>query len=1315
MRRALRIAAWAAGAFALLLVVVVGALWIFANTAAGRSEIEKLTLRLTGGSVYIAGLAGTIPHRPTLETLELRDSRGVWLRAKKIEVYWSPLVYLAGRLQVNRLQAAGVEMERLPQASTPQGAATAGGGEVSIPHIDVAHASIDLLQLGPELAGVPASLVLDGSARLHSLRDMQIDASARRIDSDGVYELHLHFDEHRMDASLKVHEPGGGPLENILSLPGLGALQATVNLNGPRAAERLDISLQAGELKGHAEGSLNFSELSADIDFAIDAAAMAPRPDLAWDRAVLRGRWQGSVKAPRANGHLEINHLKIPGGAQFKSLNADVAADLGNAELHAMIMGIRVPGKRPDLLEDDPVKIDATVRLDDPARRVNMTASHRLFSLRGQAVTAGKHSAAVEVRLPNVAPFAALAGLDMRGSASVNAQVDGYLDAVHLKLDADSVLEPGTEVWAGAVGDRPKLQFSGTIKDGALNVEEMKFSGRAITFSASGSLGRQAIQGRWAAALPDLSAVSAALAGTLTATGSLDGPTTALVAEARLSSTLSVRGSPSETLSAELKLRGLPSAPSGTLNAQGSLDGAPLQLDIAIERGAARSMHATIHQAHWKSARANGDLTVASDAPAQGQLAVGVAQLKDLQHLLGVDIAGSLSGNIDLRAEGGRTHAHLELDAKDVVLAGFAGGARVTGNGFTDAFTFDIAAQVPQLHGAAANLTADGNLNLDAKQVSIASAHGSYRGQEIHLLAPARISFADGLAVDQLKLAAQKAELDVEGQVSPTLAVRASLRQVPAALVNVFIPYFLQEGMIEAHAELSGQVAAPVGKISLKGSGLRMADSAALGLPPAELSVTADLHGQTADIDARLDGGAASQLSAAGRIPIASDGTVDLKVAGKFNVGLFNPFLEGRGQHASGEVDIDATVAGSVAAPEIGGTLNLVKGSVNDYRIGITLSDITAQIVGNQGALQIKSFSASAAPGTISMSGTIGVLQRGIPVDLKISAHNAQPIVSKLITANLDADLQVKGTSRERLDISGSMHLNRTLIGIPNSLPPDVVVLNVHRRGQKTAAVSQRPLIIGLDVAVKAPSEILVKGRGLDAEMGGDLKISGTTSTPAVTGGFDLQRGSFSVASNRLDFTAGRVSFNGAGLQNKIDPSLDFTAETSIGATTVKMHITGYADAPVFDFTSTPAMPKDQILAQLLFGQSIDQLSGLQVAQIGFALASLGGVGGDGGLNPLSRLEKSLGLDRLTVGTGTTNAAGESSGASIEAGRYISRRVYLGAKQTSSGTGQIQVDVNLTQGLKLRTRFGNGTASAQGTTPENDPGSSIGLLYQFEY
>ena len=140
-------------------------------------------------------------------------------------------------------------------------------------------------------------------------------------------------------------------------------------------------------------------------------------------------------------------------------------------------------------------------------------------------------------------------------------------------------------------------------------------------------------------------------------------------------------------------------------------------------------------------------------------------------------------------------------------------------------------------------------------------------------------------------------------------------------------------------------------------------------------------------------------------------------------------------------------------------------------------------------------------------------------------------------------------------------------------------------------------------------------------------------------------------------------------------------------------------------------------MAQLLFGTSVQQLTGLQAAQIGASLANLSGVGGDSGLNPITKLQKSLGLDRLYVGSGTTYTAAdpENSGPASAAGRYISKRIYVEAKQTSQGTSQLETDVDLTKHLKLQTRLGNGTASVQGVTPDNDPGSSVGLLYQFEY
>ncbi|HEY0748547.1 MAG TPA: translocation/assembly module TamB domain-containing protein [Steroidobacteraceae bacterium] len=1307
----MKIAVWTLGALALLLLLLVGTIVMVGNTETGRHQIEKLIARLTAGDVQLTGLAGSFPSHLYLDQLQLKDQAGVWLTAKRIELDWTPLAYLQGRLQIDRLQVASVDMQRLPQ-----GGSSTNSAQPSIPRIDVSRVSLDELHLGPQLAGAPASLAASGSAHLRSVRDMLFDVSARRIDGDGFYELHLHFDEKRMDASLNVHEPASGPLENILSLPGLGALHATIDLKGLREAEHLEVSLQAGELKGQAQGTFNLNELAADVTFAFDAAATAPRPDLSWERAALRGRWHGSVKTPTADGHLDISGLRMPGNTQLASINADIAAESGIAKLHAIVKGLRIPGPDSRLLEKDPLSIDATVHLDDPGRRLELIASHRLFSLRGDAVTAGHQSATLEARLPNVAPFADLAGQDLRGSAVINAQADGYPADTRFKLDVNAALNPGAQVWAGAVGDHPRLQLAGQLKESVLSVEDLKLTGHAVLLSASGNIGPQAIKGRWDVELSDLSTVSLALAGTLKGSGSVEGPKSALSAEARLTSDLSVRGSPSGAVSAEAKLKGLPSAPEGSIDAQGTFDGAPLQLAVSVQHAAGGTLRATT-QANWKSVHAEGQIALNEHSRAQGQLSLTVAQLGDLQHLVGQSLAGSLTAALSVKPEADRARAHVQIDAADLAVAGLTGSAHLSGDGFTDSFAFDAGVQIPKLRGAAASLTAKGTLDLDAKQISLASALGNYRGQDVRLLAPTRMYFANGASVDVIRLGAQKAELDVQGQFAPSLSLRASLRQVQASLVNVFFPDLMAAGTIEAHADIAGTVSSPQGEVTLNASGIQMADDAALGLPPTNLRITAGLRGHTIDLDARLDAGAASQMTALGQVPIALDGAVNLKINGKADVGLINPLLEARGLHAAGELHVDAEVEGSVSAPEIGGSVTLVRGTLNDYVRGIALTEIAAEVDGREGALVIKSFTASAAPGTLSMSGTIGVLQKGWPVDLQLTARNAQPIVSKLITANLNADLTIKGSARSRVDIVGSMLLNRTLIGIPNSLPPSVAVLDVRRRGRKTVVVAEKALVVGLDVTVKAPREILVQGRGLDAEMGGELKISGTTSAPFVTGGFDLIRGSFSLASTRLNFTSGRVSFNGAGLKNKIDPTLDFTAQTAIGSITAVMNITGYADAPVFEFTSTPAnLPQDEIMAQLLFGQSLSTLSALQVAQIGYALATLSGVGGDGGLNPLVKIQKSLGLDRLALGSGPTNAAGESTGASIAAGRYISKRVYIEAKQNTTGTSQVQANVDLTKHLKLQTKLGNGTAtSVQGTTPDNDPGSSIGLLYQFEY
>jgi translocation and assembly module TamB len=1342
MRRSIRISAYCLVALTLLVATLGAVVLVGGNTEAGRGLIERLTSSLTGGHVKLSGLAGAFPTRLILRQLQLSDDRGVWLSAERLAVRWEPLVLLRRRILIDSLQVSRLHIERAPVAGSSDRTGTA-----SIPHIDALWVSIDRLELGAPLVGAAAALSVQGGVRLRSLEDASVNIVARRIDGDGTYALRARFDSKRVEGALSVHEPVNGPLENFLTVPGLGALSVEGHLRGPREAARVDVTVAAGALRGRAAGSVDLKRRSANVGFSLAASAMAPSPTIAWNRVELQGRWQGPVTAPTADGHLQAEALRLPGGTALDALHATLTAAGGTLRVRAVIDGVHIPGPQPQLLKDDPATIDASIRLDDAARPVELSATHRLFSLHANAVTNGQQALTLELRLPDLMPFAALLGQDVRGEGEIKAKLTRGTD-LRMTLDAGAAFAGGTAAWLGALGDRATLQLTGTLNDRALAIERLRLTGRALVFTMSGNAFRappsarpvvakaraagigniKNVHAQWDLDLSDLGTLSPALAGKLSGSGEINGAPTALVADAQLTSSLSVRGSPSGRVSAVVHAQGLPGASTGTLLANGDLDGAPVSLDLALVqtgRGpngglptGVGALRAVVRRADWKTVHAEGDLMLAAAAAeSRGQFRFTLGELSDLDRLLGTALQGHVEGTVEFQPVGGRAHANVRLTARDVVAGPVAGSAQLSGEGPVEALAMQLAVKLPALRGAPATLAATAQLNLDSREIRFAAASVGYRGETVRLLSPASLSFADGISLGSMTLGEQQALLTIGGRVTPALDLHASLRGLGPALINTMAPAPLAAGTIDADADLQGSFAAPIGHLRLEGRGLRAANDAGDGLPALTMKGTAELTGNAATVDASLSAGSSSLLSVTGGVPLNAQGVFGLKIAGKLDVGLANPLLEAGGQHASGVLSIDATVTGDAGAPQIGGTLRLAEGSLRDYALGVNLSKISGEIEGTEAMLQIKTLTASAATGTVSMSGTIGVLQPGLPLDLKITAKNAEPIVSQIVTANLDADLRVSGKARERVEVAGSIHVNRATIGIPNTLPPNVAVLDVRRRGQAPPAAAEQDVVIGLDVKVQAPQQILVQGRGLDAELGGDLHLGGTTDAPVVSGGFDLQRGTFSLASSKLSFTAGRVSFDGAGLKNRIDPSLDFTAETVVADTTATLKITGYADSPRFDFTSSSSLPQDEILARLLFGVSAAQLSALQVASIGVALANLSGVG-DSGLNPLAKLQKSLGLDRLAVGSGTTTSptgTTTNAGAAIEAGRYISRRVYLEAKQTTQGTSQVQVDVDLSKHLKLQTRLGNGTAIVQGTTPENDPGSSIGLSYQFEY
>ncbi len=1333
---------WVAGAVILLPVLLVLLVLIAANTGAGQRLIAQQAGSLTGGMVKLTGLSGRFPDALRLARLELQDAHGTWLTAEGVTLDWSPTALVFRRARIERADIGRLAVSRLPVAA-PARPAPAGQGGFSLPvSVDLRALTVGRLELGAAVAGLAAALQVSGHAHLASLQAGSAALAIARLDGPGRYQADGVLSPATITAHLRVQEPQGGLIAGLAKLPALGALAVTLDVDGPKTAERAHLVASAGPLAVTGDGSADLPARTATLSLAAHAPAMRPRPDIAWRSIDLAAHLAGSFSRPDATAHLAIDGLAA-GGASLTALVADVAGNQGRVALHAVLSGTRLPGPKPDLFAAAPLDLTGDITLDTPARPVHFRLAHPLVTADGSAQTGGDVSAVLHAVVPDLAPLAAIGNIDLRGRTEATA-------TLRMHHGDSDVGVTGTADFTGGQAPVPRLlgatryAASASLAGQDIVIHTAQVQGRALQADLSGTDTVSGLDLGWRVALSDLAALTPQAVGALRASGHVGGATGALAVTADVTGEAGSAKFPKAPVSLTLRADHLPAAPQGEVQGSFRLAGAPASLQAALSTNAAGGLHVVLKRADWKSLAMRADLVLPKGAtvPA-GTAEIRLAQIGDAAALAGQDVTGAITAKltsaahdakIDVRgsglAAGSRQIARLTLtgaamgaasdpDMKAVLTLDGIAADGITGNAVLDAAGRRAAlhlrarAALQNVQGAPAQLDTAALLNAVAKQITLQSLTADWKTLALRLQAPAKIDVGPAIAVDHLRLALNQAQIAAAGRISPTLDLTASLRNVTPDLAKAVMPGLQAAGVLTADARLTGTPAAPAGIVHLAASGLRLRTGPAAAVPAASIAATMRLQGGNAALDARVDAGPKLHLTATGTAPVSGAGALAMRARGALDIALFNPVLQAGGREARGRAALDVAVSGSVAAPRIGGSVTLTGAEVQDYVQGLHLTNIAARIEADGESLRIAQFTANAAPGTIAVSGTVGALAPGLPVDLHITAHHARPLASDLLTALFDADLTLRGQAAGELRAAGDILLHKVEINVPDSLPPSVAVLNVRRPGDKpppSAPAAPRAAIVRLAIGVNAPSSIFVRGHGLDVELGGRLTVGGTSAAPQISGGFDMRRGDFSLAGTTLTFTKGDVGFNGTGVNNRIDPTLNFEADSYQGGITATLKVTGYADAPKIALSSVPDLPQDEVLAHLLFGESMKQLSPIQIAEIGAALAELSGVTGGG--NPLNAIRKGLGLDRLNVGGGTNGA-----GASVQAGRYVAKGVYVGAKQATSGAGgtQAQVQVDLTRHLKLQTTLGTGGGSAQGATPDNDPGSSVGLSYQFEY
>ncbi|MFZ7092628.1 translocation/assembly module TamB domain-containing protein [Primorskyibacter sp. 2E233] len=470
---------------------------------------------------------------------------------------------------------------------------------------------------------------------------------------------------------------------------------------------------------------------------------------------------------------------------------------------------------------------------------------------------------------------------------------------------------------------------------------------------------------------------------------------------------------------------------------------------------------------------------------------------------------------------------------------------------------------------------------------------------------------------------------------------------------------------------------------------------------PGSIRGTARRSGSQWVLDTAVQGPGGSAANVAGQI--AQDArTAALGLNGTLPLGLVNRRLNGNS--IQGLARFDLRIDGALALSSVSGQITTAGARLALPGLRNALKGIDANVTLNGGQANFE------VGGTLDTGGRVGAdgrvrLQAPFVTEAELKVNNVKITDPELYETRANGDLRLSGTAPGNLAISGQLALDQTEIRVPSTgigsfeSIPDIIHLNEPASVRRTrsyaglldvtgASGGGSGVAVALNVEILALNRIFVRGRGLDAELGGQLRLTGTTADVIPQGRFDLIRGRLDILGKRLTLEEGS-----ARLQGDMVPTLRLVARTTAEDTVVFVTIEGRADAPEIRFESDPQLPEDEVLARLLFGRGISSISALQAVQLASAVATLAGKGGVG---IIERLRESTGVDDLDV---TTDGEG---GATLRIGKYISEKAYTNVEVDSNGQSQINLNLDLSPSTTLRGHVGTDGRSGVGIFFERD-------------
>jgi translocation and assembly module TamB len=484
---------------------------------------------------------------------------------------------------------------------------------------------------------------------------------------------------------------------------------------------------------------------------------------------------------------------------------------------------------------------------------------------------------------------------------------------------------------------------------------------------------------------------------------------------------------------------------------------------------------------------------------------------------------------------------------------------------------------------------------------------------------------------------------------------RVDLARLPlAALPTGFEGRATLEGTFDLEAQASQQAGPILGTLraDLAGAKIRRRrasgreDIVDLGSGVLTLASTQNAIEGRLDLDAGPLGSIEGRLEAtraSADTPLADlalDAELRAKTSALGIVNLYVPELD----RASGALDMDLVVGGTLGAPLVNGVLRLRDGELDLYQVNLALRAATleARLIDN--GFTFKG-SARAGDGSIEADGKLTWTAGEPSGQLRVKGQDllVADVPEARITASPDLSFRVEGRD---LDASGTVTIPYArlvpadLAGAVLTSSDEVLVGDEPVDPESTFRVtSNLKLVLGERVTIDA--------LGLTGRLAGSISAQTLPDgSSRGSGELGVAEGKYAALGRRLDIERGRLIFSGGLLG---DPGIDIRATKEFPDVKAGVNVRGTLREPRMTFFSEPSLPQSQIVSLILAGGTLESAQ----AASGSGNASRDALIAQGGAILAQQLGNRIGIEDVGI---EQNLANETS---LVLGKYLSPRLYV--------------------------------------------------------